>query len=162
MLNIEFLVFEKNVGKSIPSSPSILYLPYTPPNAPSINLGVRSNNCIFSASLLAIKFLLVLPPPLILLIFLFRSSIFLFILLFGLGCIGCLDSNSSNFTNCSHVLSAILVASRIFSAILVASRFIERIFVLLNLALVLLDALVILSSTSSFWYLRSLISILNS
>ena len=145
---MEPLVLEKNVGRSIPSTPSILYLLYAPPNTPSISLGVISNDCNLSASLLAIRFLLVLP--LVLFIFLFRSSIFFFIILlegFGKGFTGC---NDSSFSVCSFI----------FSAILVASHFIERISFHLNLALVLLDALVTLYSMSSIWDLRSPISIL--
>ena len=115
-----------------------------------MSLGVISNDCNLSASLLAIRFRLVLP--LALLIFLFRSAIFFFILLFegfgkGFVNVGC---NDSSFSVCSFI----------FSAISVASHFIERIFFRLNLALVLPDALATLYSMSSIWDLRSSISIL--
>ena len=147
---MELLVLEKNVSKSIPSTPFILYLLYAPPNAPSINLGVGSNDCNFNASLLAIRFRLVLP--LALLIFLFRSSIFFFILLLGfkVGVLTALTSNDSRVDSRSLSLSAILVAS----------HFIEQIFFRLNPELVLLDALATLFSMLSIRDLRSSISFL--
>ena len=129
--------------------PSTLYLLYALPNAPSSNLGLHINSA-FRASLLAIRcslFLLFFA----LLIFLFISAILVSIhlFLFGgcslrrtplIGSLGTLGSTNLSFFSYSFS----------FLAILLASLFMDLIFFLLNLALVLLDALVILSFKASF------------
>ena len=108
----------KNVSRSIPVIPSILYLLYTPPNASSDCLGTQFSSAR-RASLLAIRhslFLLFFA----LLIFLFNSAILVSICLdlFG-GCslseallmrsfIGTLGSTNSSFFLDSLSLQAIL------------------------------------------------------
>ena len=122
-------------------------------NAPSNNLGpqFKSN---FREFLLAIRHSLFLLFFL-LLIFLFNSSILasIHLFLFG-GCCLRVESLGTLGSNNLRVASASLS----FSAILSASRFMDLIFFLLNLALVLLDALVILSSKASIWDFRLSIS----
>ena len=122
--------------------PSILYLLYAPPNAPSSNLGSGFEfSSAYRDSLLAIRnFLFLLFFAL--LIFLFRSAILDSMHLFPAGgclwVIGTLDS-----------LDSLALDSASLSAILSASRFMDLIFFLLNLALVLSDTLVILSFRES-------------
>ena len=138
------LTLLKNVPGSILVIPSTLYLLYVPPNAPSNCLGTQASSA-HRVSLLVIRhslFLLFFA----LLIFLFNSAIFVSIRLdlFG-GCslsgaplmrsLWTLGSTNSSFFSDSLSLSFILSTS----------LFMDLIFFLLNPALVLLDALVILS-----------------
>ena len=141
----------------MPGIPSTLYLLYVLPNALSSNLGPQFNSA-FRASLLAIwrsLFLLFFTLLIFLFILAILASIHLF--LFGgcslrgtplTGSLGTLGSTNLSFF--SDSLS--------FSAILSASFFMDLIFFLLNPALVLLDALVILSSKASILDFRLLIS----
>ena len=134
----------------MPRIPYTLYLLHALKNAPSSNLGPQSNSA-FRASLLVIRHSLFLLF-FVLLIFLFISAILasIHLFLFG-GCslrgtllirsLGTLGSTNSSFF--SDSLS--------FSFILSTSLFTDLIFFLLNPALVLLDALVILSFKASIW-----------
>ena len=137
----------------MPGIPSTLYLLYALLNAPLNNLGpqFKSNLREFLLAIRHSLFLLFFA----LLIFLFISAILasIHLFLFGgchlrVGSLGTLGSN--NLRAFSDSLS--------FSAILSASLFMDLIFFLLNLALVLLDALVILSFKASIWDFRLSIS----